>query len=170
MNDSQRALVEVLAFLDGTAPLEGVWFGEKHPTRVGPFWWRSLLTPAADQLLARLAAAELQLAEERRCMLLADKEQVAVWNYLQRVSPWLESNDMLWSDEIITGIDGLIQRAEAAELDAGRYRWLREAGHAEYSDGLPFICINSAGRFSLWNGEPADAAIDAALAATAGER
>jgi hypothetical protein len=37
---------EILAFLRGAAPLEGVWFGEKHPTRRGMFWWRKLLPGA----------------------------------------------------------------------------------------------------------------------------
>lgn len=32
----------LIAFLNGSAPLDGVWFGEKHPG--GPFWWRSRLT------------------------------------------------------------------------------------------------------------------------------
>lgn len=33
-------------FLTGAAPLEGVWFGEPHPTRKGMFWWRHLLPGA----------------------------------------------------------------------------------------------------------------------------
>lgn len=39
-------LKEITAFLLGEAPLEGVWFGGKHPTRRGEFWWRSLLREA----------------------------------------------------------------------------------------------------------------------------
>jgi len=39
-------LAEVHAFLDGSAPLEGVWWGESHPTRKGAFWWRSVLREA----------------------------------------------------------------------------------------------------------------------------
>lgn len=31
-----------------------------------------------------------------------------VWRYLQKVSPWSPSNDMLWCDEIMLGIDRLI--------------------------------------------------------------
>ncbi len=33
----------VIAFLLGEGPLDGVWFGEKHPTERGNFWWRKHL-------------------------------------------------------------------------------------------------------------------------------
>lgn len=33
------------------APLEGVWFGGKHPTRRGEFWWRSLLREAVTEAM-----------------------------------------------------------------------------------------------------------------------
>jgi hypothetical protein len=39
----------------------------------------------------------------------------AVWDYLQKVSPWATSNDMDWSDEIIYSIFQLRTRAETAE-------------------------------------------------------
>ena len=35
---------EMLEFLRGAAPLDGVWFGEPHPTERGQFWWRKYLT------------------------------------------------------------------------------------------------------------------------------
>lgn len=34
---------EIIAFLKGSAPLEGVYFGENHPTKKGLYWWRKLL-------------------------------------------------------------------------------------------------------------------------------
>ncbi len=43
---SDSTLREIVEFLDGSAPLEGVWFGEPHPTERGAFWWRSRLTAA----------------------------------------------------------------------------------------------------------------------------
>jgi len=43
MNDDLQA---VLAFLMGEAPLEGVMFGKKHPTKAGLFWWRLNLRAA----------------------------------------------------------------------------------------------------------------------------
>lgn len=38
---------EVVEFLRGAAPLEGVWFSERHPTERGAFWWRKHLPAAA---------------------------------------------------------------------------------------------------------------------------
>lgn len=35
---------EVAAFLLGEAPLDGFWFGERHPA--GGFWWREHLRAA----------------------------------------------------------------------------------------------------------------------------
>lgn len=35
---------DVIAFLNGSAPLDGVWFGDKHPTERGAFWWRKYLS------------------------------------------------------------------------------------------------------------------------------
>ena len=49
---------EVAAFLLGEAPLDGFWFGERHPA--GGFWWR-------EHLRAALAApATAQAAEIER--------------------------------------------------------------------------------------------------------
>ena len=45
---------DLLAFLRGAAPLEGVWFGERHPTRKGAFWWRELLPDAIEQQVSAL--------------------------------------------------------------------------------------------------------------------
>lgn len=36
-------------------------------------------------------------------------DKKTVWDYLQKVSPWTESNDMPWVDEIICGIDQLVE-------------------------------------------------------------
>jgi hypothetical protein len=36
----------VLNFLQGVSPLEGVHFGELHPTRKGRYWWRRLIDSA----------------------------------------------------------------------------------------------------------------------------
>lgn len=53
--------------------------------------------------------------ELRRAVEEGSKEMKAVWDYLQRVSPWSESSDMDWADEIICGIGGLERRI--AELE-----------------------------------------------------
>ena len=39
----------LIAFLQGAAPLDGVWFGERHPTEKGAFWWRKRLAALASQ-------------------------------------------------------------------------------------------------------------------------
>lgn len=39
----------------------------------------------------------------------------AVWDYVQKYAPWSESNDMDWSDEVITGIGQLIQERDDAK-------------------------------------------------------
>ncbi len=39
-------LDEVTSFLMGSTPLEGVTFGERHPTKAGLFWWRLNLRAA----------------------------------------------------------------------------------------------------------------------------
>jgi hypothetical protein len=47
-----QAQREVLLFLHGAAPLEGVWFGDMHPTERGAFWWRKRLTEAFPAIAA----------------------------------------------------------------------------------------------------------------------
>lgn len=39
-------LAEVAAFLDGSGTLDGVAFGERHPTEPGAYWWRKHLRAA----------------------------------------------------------------------------------------------------------------------------
>lgn len=36
------------AFLCGEASLDGVWFGDKHPTERGEFWWRRHLKKSLE--------------------------------------------------------------------------------------------------------------------------
>lgn len=38
----------VIRFLNGEGPLKGVYFGDKHPSYPGKFWWRFFL-PAAPK-------------------------------------------------------------------------------------------------------------------------
>ena len=33
----------IIEFLCGSEPFDGVWFGERHPSRRGVYWWRSEL-------------------------------------------------------------------------------------------------------------------------------
>jgi len=41
-------LAEVITFLLGEGPLDGVWFGDRHPTKKGAFWWRKYLRAVAE--------------------------------------------------------------------------------------------------------------------------
>lgn len=54
--DPEPDVREVLAFLAGEGPLDGVYFGEAHPTDRGLFWWRKYL-PA-------LSAAKLKIVKD----------------------------------------------------------------------------------------------------------
>jgi hypothetical protein len=58
------AAPDVIAFLMGEAPLDGVWFGDKHPTEKGAFWWRKHLRAIASSP-----------AEVRRRAIAARKEE-----------------------------------------------------------------------------------------------
>lgn len=53
-------------FLLGEAPLEGVWFGDRHPEKQDAFWWRAYVnkepdTSALKRDLARLRKALRQI-------------------------------------------------------------------------------------------------------------
>ena len=41
----------------------------------------------------------------------------SIWNELQELSPWCESSDMPWSDEILVGLAGVRDRIERLEQD-----------------------------------------------------
>lgn len=60
LNAQQVAVPQdIREFLNGTAPLEGVWFGDDHPTEPGKFWWRKYLSTAPQPTQAeRLAVPQ----------------------------------------------------------------------------------------------------------------
>jgi hypothetical protein len=49
-------LQQVIAFLMGESELEGVSFGERHPTKAGAFWWRLNLRAAMHKAAGARAA------------------------------------------------------------------------------------------------------------------
>lgn len=55
MTDDLQA---VLRFLMGEAPLEGVNFGDKHPTKAGSYWWRLNLRAALHSDAKRVPTDE----------------------------------------------------------------------------------------------------------------
>lgn len=46
MSEKLRSMVD---FLMGNRELEGVSFGERHPTKAGAFWWRLNLRAAVNE-------------------------------------------------------------------------------------------------------------------------
>lgn len=42
-SDMVAVPMEVVNFLLGAEPLDGIWFGNKHPMEPGEFWWRKRL-------------------------------------------------------------------------------------------------------------------------------
>lgn len=40
MTDTTHDIAGLVAFLGGSGHLDGVWFGDRHPTGKGAFWWR----------------------------------------------------------------------------------------------------------------------------------
>ena len=79
-----QALLQLRDFLSGAAPLDGVWFGDKHPNKSGQFWWRSHM----KELLAR--AAELT--------------QVTAQS-VERASPATQQSQS-WNCHLFQAIDG----------------------------------------------------------------
>jgi len=79
---------------------------------------------AQEDALEHLVEAVVRNEQARcaeRIRTLEDKldkthaEMSVVWDYLQEASPWSESNDMGWADEIISGIGLLEQKLAAAQ-------------------------------------------------------
>lgn len=77
----------VFAFLDGSGPLDGVQFGEKHPTEKGSFWWRKHLRAA---LAANLAQP------------------------VQDIKPWQERTEAMSDADIIAAMKAEIAAIRAA--------------------------------------------------------
>lgn len=75
-----------------------------------------------------------------------------------------EQNDLAIKANLNAIHDSMMRRQ--SEADAERYRWLRDYRTFNLAPGEPFICRQSNGNFTRWTGEQADAAIDAAIAAS----
>jgi len=74
MDNKELIADDVWDFLMGVGPLEGCQFGERHPTRKGAFWWRSVIRERSAMLQneaaqtiaaqdARIAELEAELAD-----------------------------------------------------------------------------------------------------------
>lgn len=76
MTEDVRALAkELISFLRGEGSLDGVWFGDRHPTEKGAYWWRRRL-PA---LAAALECQPPVTAEEVRRLIKFADESVRKW-------------------------------------------------------------------------------------------
>lgn len=85
-----------------------VWYDPEG----GHLSWHELpatLAPRITELRTELATALAQLKEAE-----SNKGTEAIWNALQEIAPWAESNDMDWADEILCGITG-VKEALAAK-------------------------------------------------------
>lgn len=69
----EPTLAEVADFLDGTMPLDGVWFGDPHPALRGAFWWRKHLKAAVAQRDEQIAALRDTNAELLEALRLAQQ-------------------------------------------------------------------------------------------------
>jgi hypothetical protein len=61
MKKTDRMLMvpeKVINFLYGSAPLDGVWYGEKHPLGRPPYWWRRYLDDAVTRAASRQKKAK----------------------------------------------------------------------------------------------------------------
>jgi hypothetical protein len=113
IRNTRAAVADAYERLDA---LERECEGLRLELAAGAEWERARVAEAA--LAANVARAadyrdQLLAALERAAS--AESEFHAVYAYLWKVAPWSESNEMDWADEMICGIDLLLQRAETAE-------------------------------------------------------
>ncbi len=59
----------IIKFLCGESDFCGLWFGDKHPTEAGSFWWRK-------HLVSHINAKEKEITEL--------KEELAMWESGER--------------------------------------------------------------------------------------
>ena len=79
-------------------------------------WTQHKNTPWAKRAKEFLDNAQLADEDEKY---RAEGEK-AIWDAVQELSPWTESNDMEWADEILCGLAGVKQRVEEAEGNISR--------------------------------------------------
>lgn len=67
---------DIFKFLDGSQDYQGVWYGDKHPTLKGNFWWRSVLK---DQIQKRIHAQLSEKSKELRIAVQGGTEFKNKW-------------------------------------------------------------------------------------------
>lgn len=139
--------VEVVKFLTGEGPLDGLWFGE-HPFGLGggKYWWRK-------HLFAASPTAPAQAEPVGNALQIAD----AIDPFTRKQAP----------DHLTMGVAASLLRALATPpsaatpepSDAERYRLVRRGQHWSVIDGIG----------NVLRGDDLDAAIDAIRATKGGK-
>ena len=76
-----RAVVE---FLLGEGPLDGVWYGDEHPTNPRPYWWRKHIRaelaepPAIAELFAQFAVKQRPLDADMASIINANLDSLYI--------------------------------------------------------------------------------------------
>jgi predicted alpha-1,6-mannanase (GH76 family) len=83
---------QLIEFLHGSMALDGVWFGDEHPTLKGKYWWRKHLLiledPAEVRKQALLEAAEIcdQLRKRERKQLMTGDDFYEAANAIRKLA------------------------------------------------------------------------------------
>lgn len=72
MTPPKPTLQQVLDFLYGASDLDGVWFGGKHPTLRGTFWWRPVLREAIESAQAQPMPEQARARAVQLCDWIAE--------------------------------------------------------------------------------------------------
>jgi hypothetical protein len=65
MTTPRFSLQEMVEFLCGEDPLDGVWFGEAHPSEPGKFWWRKHLRAAVEAAASSVSVLDGQTKSQK---------------------------------------------------------------------------------------------------------
>ena len=71
--------LDIQQFLMGNGPLEGVWFGEAHPTREGAFWWRTIIGEREGYVKSTRPATRRDALEEAAEVVDQEAEHFMGW-------------------------------------------------------------------------------------------
>jgi len=116
---------EVVEFLCGAAPLDGVWFGDRHPTERGMYWWRKYLqaTLSAAAPAVPDAAKELKDMTQSRNFYRQRIDLLVQWQSKMRDPERTIVCDIVANGQTLPDHDGSrygapeqVERAEAAAL------------------------------------------------------
>ena len=130
---ADEPLLEVVDFLLGAAPLEGVWFGEKHPKEPGSYWWRSRLRDAVAASPPAQPASIEPAAPDTEAGLMEALQFYAVGTVIDtgpnpRPDVYAACRH---GKTLAAAYRASEQRCRGLEADAGRLDWLFSELHDE---------------------------------------